>query len=248
MKTALKNLLIGLLINITANAQCITGMPNTSLACFQALNYGEFTIGNPILVGGVAPFTYTWDTPGQNAATFLNDTTSLYTTLTSMYYSDSLFLSITDVNGLSCIDTILLSSDSNSFLINTGPNPTIWIDAGDTIIICSEFMTCGPPPLTFLWSPSTYLSDITISCPTMATDYNFNGIQYSIQVTNSLGYSGYYIHDVYTNPTSIVEVENTNKTLIKVTNILGKESTPKEKGLLFYIYSDGTVEKRIVVE
>ena len=63
-----------------------------------------------------------------------------------------------------------------------------------------------------------------------------------------LGYSGYYIHDVYTSPTSIVEVENTNKTLIKVTNILGKESTPKEKGLLFYIYSDGTVEKRIVVE
>ncbi len=48
MKTALKILLIGLLINITANGQCITGMPNTSLACFQALNYGEFTIGNPI--------------------------------------------------------------------------------------------------------------------------------------------------------------------------------------------------------
>ena len=82
----------------------------------------------------------------------------------------------------------------------------------------------------------------------MATDYNFNGIQYSIQVTNSLGYSGYYIHDVYTNTTSIVELENTNKTLIKVTNILGKESSPNKKGLLFYIYDDGTVEKKILID
>ena len=248
MKTVLKILLISLVINSTAKAQCITGMFNTSLACFQALNHGEFTIGNPTLVGGVAPFTYTWDTPGHNAATFLNDTTSLYTTLTSIYYNDSLFLTITDVIGLSCIDTILLSSDSNSFMVNTGPNPTTWIDAGDTITICAEFMTCGPPPFTFLWSPSTYLSDITSACPSITTDSNFNGIQYSIQVTNSLGYSGYYIHDVFTNPTSIKEIKNTNNTLVRLVDILGKKATHQQKGLLFYIYDDGTVEKKIIID
>ena len=37
------------------------------------------------------------------------------------------------------------------------------------------------------------------------------------------------------------------KQLLKIVDILGKESKSK-KGLLFYIYSDGTVEKRLVIE
>lgn len=47
--------------------------------------------------------------------------------------------------------------------------------------------------------------------------------------------------------TGINELSSNNKQLLKITDILGKESKSK-KGLLFYIYSDGTVEKRIVIE
>ena len=47
--------------------------------------------------------------------------------------------------------------------------------------------------------------------------------------------------------TGINELNATNKQLLKIVGILGKESKSK-KGLLFYIYSDGTVEKKLIIE
>ena len=47
--------------------------------------------------------------------------------------------------------------------------------------------------------------------------------------------------------TGINELSGMNKQLLKIVDILGKESKSK-KGLLFYIYRDGTVEKRLVIE
>jgi Leucine-rich repeat (LRR) protein len=44
-----------------------------------------------------------------------------------------------------------------------------------------------------------------------------------------------------------IEEHTTNKELLKVTDILGKE-TKQTNQPLFYIYDDGTVEKRIVIE
>ena len=38
------------------------------------------------------------------------------------------------------------------------------------------------------------------------------------------------------------------KKQFKIVDILGKESQPNKKGLLFYIYSDGTVEKKLIIE
>jgi hypothetical protein len=54
----------------------------------------------------------------------------------------------------------------------------------------------------------------------------------------------------YTNPcatVSAIEEHATNKELLKVTDLLGRE-TKQTNQLLFYIYDDGTVEKRIVIE
>ena len=48
--------------------------------------------------------------------------------------------------------------------------------------------------------------------------------------------------------TGVNEVPKVEKQLLKIVDILGKESKPNATGLLFYIYSDGTVEKRLVVE
>lgn len=47
--------------------------------------------------------------------------------------------------------------------------------------------------------------------------------------------------------TSILEISN-QKTLIKIVDILGRETNPKANTLLFYIYDDGTVEKKIILE
>ena len=47
--------------------------------------------------------------------------------------------------------------------------------------------------------------------------------------------------------TNVSEIPS-NKILSKITNVLGQETLPKSNIPLFYLYDDGTVEKRIVME
>ena len=47
---------------------------------------------------------------------------------------------------------------------------------------------------------------------------------------------------------SEIKEHTTNKELLKVTDLLGRETPYKRNTPLFYIYDDGTVEKRIVIE
>ena len=51
----------------------------------------------------------------------------------------------------------------------------------------------------------------------------------------------------YVPPVGINETSQLEKQLLKIVDILGRESKSK-KGLLFYIYSDGTVEKKLMIE
>jgi len=54
----------------------------------------------------------------------------------------------------------------------------------------------------------------------------------------------------YANPcntTSAIEEHSTNKELLKVTDLLGRETKGTKNEVLFYIYDDGTIEKRIVI-
>ena len=55
----------------------------------------------------------------------------------------------------------------------------------------------------------------------------------------------------YANPcatVSAIQEHTSNKELLKVTDLLGRETKGTKNELLFYIYDDGTVEKRIVIE
>ena len=49
-------------------------------------------------------------------------------------------------------------------------------------------------------------------------------------------------------PSSILNITNTEKTIVKITNMLGQETPYKRNTLLFYLYDDGNVEKRIIIE
>ena len=48
--------------------------------------------------------------------------------------------------------------------------------------------------------------------------------------------------------TTDIEVHTINKELIKITDIFGREVNEKRNNLLFYLYEDGTVEKKIIIE
>jgi hypothetical protein len=61
--------------------------------------------------------------------------------------------------------------------------------------------------------------------------------------TRPITLSSYY----WVNLTTGIQEHTTNKELLKVTDILGRETKGTNQPL-FYIYDDGTVEKRIVIE
>ena len=67
-----------------------------------------------------------------------------------------------------------------------------------------------------------------------------------LQTDGSLGHILYYYYN--SNPSSIIENYKSNKELLKVTDLLGRETKGTKNEVLFYIYDDGTVEKRIIIE
>ena len=72
-------------------------------------------------------------------------------------------------------------------------------------------------------------------------------------VNDTIDYGVFIDHFVLTETTEALstgvnEVVQQEKKLVTIVDILGKESNPNKKGLLFYIYSDGTVEKKLIIE
>ena len=49
-------------------------------------------------------------------------------------------------------------------------------------------------------------------------------------------------------PTNMIQINNYNKRLMHTIDVLGRESVKSKNQLLFYIYDDGTVEKKIIIE
>ena len=45
-----------------------------------------------------------------------------------------------------------------------------------------------------------------------------------------------------------LELEKPNKNLLKIVDLLGKKVSENTKGILFYLYDDGSVEKKIIIE
>ena len=64
--------------------------------------------------------------------------------------------------------------------------------------------------------------------------------------SNYFGFDSQHYFSNNCNPSAIQE-QTTNKELLKVTDLLGRE-TKATNQLLFYIYNDGTVEKKIIIE
>jgi len=72
---------------------------------------------------------------------------------------------------------------------------------------------------------------------------------YSIILGNLLGCDSIVNLNFTYNDMSAINNNNTNqRTLIKITDILGRKTNGRKNKFLFYIFDDGTVEKRIIIE
>ena len=56
------------------------------------------------------------------------------------------------------------------------------------------------------------------------------------------------IYPFYIAGTTSIEEESINKELLNAIDILGRDIEERKNTPLFYIYDDGTVEKRIIIE
>jgi hypothetical protein len=97
-----------------------------------------------------------------------------------------------------------------------------------------EFDLSTSPPTLDEYRTMTYTYD----------SYNRN-IKEEYWDNNQL--TGVFVDYIYFTPPTGIQEQTTNKELLKVTDLLGRE-TKQTNQPLFYIYDDGTVEKRIVIE
>ena len=73
---------------------------------------------------------------------------------------------------------------------------------------------------------------------------------YTFLLTNSVNCDSIaHLNLMFENPSNILTLSNNkNKVLIKITNVLGESTRPVSNTPLFYIYDDGTVEKKIIIK
>jgi len=87
-------------------------------------------------------------------------------------------------------------------------------------------------------------------------EHTWPGSSFSIGITNYdidasveiwKFFSRYDINGLISTTSSVAEVKETNKTLLKTIDVLGRENKDTNQPL-FYIYYDGTVEKKIIIK
>ena len=104
---------------------------------------------------------------------------------------------------------------------------------GSALAICNTTDTFKFNPL-----PSgTYIFDLTLSS-------GFGGPP----CTPGIVIDDYDTITFYVSSLSAIEEHTTNKELLRTVDVLGRETKGKKNAPLFYIYDDGTVEKRITIE
>jgi len=86
---------------------------------------------------------------------------------------------------------------------------------------------------------------ITTSMIWLAEELNLNQI---IDRYDNQGNTTTYYYSSFLSSTDISDIFNNKSKLVKVTDLLGRETKGTKNEVLFYIYDDGTVEKRIVIE
>jgi len=96
----------------------------------------------------------------------------------------------------------------------------------------------GISPLSYFWNTGETLISISPQD---------NGLYWLVVVDSNMCMSDTVYFNVTNVPTAVNEV-SINKSIIKIVDVFGRETPYKKTIPLFYIYNDGTVEKKIVIE
>ena len=128
---------------------------------------------------------------------------------------------------------------------------SVYDTAGNYIDTLSSANGCDSIVNTYLMIDENTSSYDTLS---VGASIVWNGIplnvsgDYSVTLTNSVGCDSIVNLNLTVTTTGISDIVNNKSNLVKITDMLGQETPYRRNTPLFYIYDDGTVEKRIVIE
>ncbi len=189
--------------------------------------------------------------------------------ISSLDVSNNTFLSALDCsnNQISSLDLVnnnnitqLRCSSNQIQNLNLSNNPLL------SILICSynQITTLdlsNNPLLEYINCSTNNLYDLDIrngfNSTTINSFWNLDNpnltcinVDDSVWSTNNWTIidSQHYFSNNCSGSTSVNELQNSNKSLLKITDVLGRKTKEKKNTPLFYIYDDGTVEKRIIIE
>ena len=185
--------------------------------------------------------------------------------LTELYCSNNQLTSIdvstnTALTDLGCNNNHLTSLDVSQntalFYLNCENNQLTSLDLSNNINLW--LLTCGNSQLQCLNianGNNVNLSDCYISFSPLlycieADDsvYMNNNWQQHFNPIDSQYYFSNNCSNFCSSISTLIQEHSTNKELLKVTDLLGRETKGTKNEPLLYLYDDGTVEKRIIVE
>jgi len=194
---------------------------------------------------GIPPCTFVYAINGvnQSSITTTNNPYIIYTQQAGHYtllsYSDAngtglvsgaAFVTINSAPIASCIaypDSVSVLYPNTTLIDQSIGNIIFWQwDFGDNTM---QDFTSSPYHTYPQWPATVYQVYLIV--------IDDNGCSDTTSITVTVGH-----------PTTSIEEHTTNKELLKVTDILGRETKPQTNTPFIEIYDDGTVEKRIVIE
>ena len=162
-------------------------------------------------------------------------------------------------------DIIAGLTNPHTSLFHAQNVPLGWVTCNVPIVQNRYYAILGAKNNTVVPGIGTDMYNSTLSSGSGITKLMLNGdstVFWRAAIQESLadgpGSSGQFFHDgphsqgrihtlICTGSTNIEEI-TTDKELVKIVDQLGRETKSKSNYPLFYIYNDGTTEKRIVVE
>ena len=202
---------------------------------------------------GAVSFDQVWQMPEDTFFQYVPQVTGLYQYVCTPHIPNGMIGEFTVIN-INCSDSLLITDviiDNTNLTMNIAiyngynsilnyPHVAFTIDAnGDTI-------QTGNMNLFVAFNYDTTWYNYSISSPSLFPTYPltsyfvFNSLNTLMSDTCVLTYNS--------TPTAILYPSyNNEKEIIKITDLIGRESKQTNQ-LLFYIYDDGTIEKKIIIE
>jgi hypothetical protein len=174
-----------------------------------------------------------------------NTTGNYIDTLNTVNGCDSIVYTNVSVSSIIWNQTYLIC-DGDSIVVGT----SVYDTAGAYMDTLNAANGCDSIVHTYIAVDQNTSSYDTLS---VAASIVWNGIplnvsgDYSVTLTNSVGCDSIANLNLTITTTGIFDIANNQKKLFKITDLLGRETKRTNQPLL-YIYDDGTVEKRIVIE